>query len=176
MDALEAIFTRRSIRVFDPRPVSDESLRVLLKAAMSAPSAGNEQPWYFVVVRDRELFERILKFHPYSHSLKSASLAVLVCADLDLEKYSGYWTQDCSAAAQNLLLAAHAQGLGGVWLGIYPIEERIQGVRSLFGLPANVVPMAILPIGYPAETRPEENRYQDERVFLNRWGNTNTVR
>ena len=169
MDTLDAIFTRRSIRKYTDRAVPDDLVSQLLKAAMAAPSAGNEQAWQFIVIRDRALLDAIPKFHPYSAMLKYASMAVLVCGDLTLEKYKGYWVQDCSAAAQNLLLAATAQGLGAVWTGVYPMEDRVAGMRKLLNLPEHVIPLSLLPIGYPAEQPAQTDRFNTERVYKDRW-------
>ena len=169
MDALEAILTRRSIRQFTDQSVSEAVVEDLLRAAMSAPSAGNQQPWQFVVITDRELLDTIPSIHPYSAMLRQAPLAILVCGDEQLETHKGYWVQDCSAATQNLLLAAHARGLGAVWLGIYPRMDRVAGLRKLLGLPEHVVPMALVAIGHPAEHLPPAERYNAARVHRNRW-------
>lgn len=170
MDAMEAILSRRSIRRYTDQPVPDEVVHDLLKAAMSAPSAGNQQPWHWVVINERRILNEIPGIHPYSAMLKEAPLAVLVCGDLKLETNKGYWVQDCSAATQNLLLAAHATGLGAVWLGVYPREERVVALRKLLGLPEHIVPLALVAIGYPAEAKPPANRYVAARVHYNRWG------
>jgi nitroreductase len=169
MDAIEAITTRRSIRKFTTEPVSEHTLHELLDAAMLAPSSSNGQPWHFVVITDRKVLDQIPKFHQYSGMLKEAPLAIVVCGDLKLEMGKGVWVQDCSAATENLLLAAHAVGLGAVWLGVYPIEERVSGVRMLLGLPADIIPLCIIAIGYPAETKPPANRFNPERVHRNKW-------
>lgn len=169
METMDAILGRRSIRRYTSKPVEGALVREILAAAMSAPSAGNEQPWHFIVITNRSLLDEIPKFHPYSTMLKEAALAILVCGDLNLEKYKGYWIQDCSAATQNLLLAAHARGLGAVWLGIYPIEERVKGMRELMGLPDHVVPLSLVSLGYPAERKPPANRFREARVHDNRW-------
>ena len=169
MDALGAIFSRRSIRKYTEQPVSDEAVKELLAAAMAAPSAGNEQPWHFVVMDDREILDEIPKFHPYSRMLGEAPMAILVCGDLELQKYEGYWVQDCSAATENLLIAAQAKGLGAVWLGVYPIEERVAGFRKLLGVPDHVIPFALISIGYPAEQKIRADRYDSSRVRRNRW-------
>jgi len=130
MEILEAIKTRRSIRKFTDKKVSKEDINTLkvskedintlLEAAMQAPSAGNQQPWEFIVIDDRKILDVIPDFHPYSKMLKESPIAILVCGKIDATKYCGYWVQDCSAATQNILLAAHGVGLGAVWLGIYP--------------------------------------------------------
>ena len=169
MEAMEAILSRRSIRRYTDQPVSDETIKELLEAAMSAPSAGNEQPWHFVVIKDREILNAIPNLHPHSGMLKDAPVAILVCGDLDLQKYEGYWVQDCSAATQNLLVAVQAKGLGGVWLGVYPIEDRVVGIRKMLGMPDNVVPFALLSIGHPAEQKPPGDRYDASRVHNDQW-------
>ena len=169
MDTLNAIFTRRSIRKYTDQAVPEELVTDLLKAAMAAPSAGNEQAWQFIVIRDRALLDAIPKFHPYSAMLKYASVAVLVCGDLTREKYKGYWVQDCSAATQNLLLAATAQGLGAVWTAVYPLEDRVAGMRKLLDLPEHVVPLALVPIGFPAEQPGRADRFDQARIHHDRW-------
>lgn len=169
MDAIEALLTRRSIRAFTSDPIPDGVLRDLLQAAMYAPSAGDEQPWRFVVITERALLHRVQSFHPYAAMMDEAPLAVLVCGDLRLEKHKDMWVQDCSAATQNLLLAAHAHGLGAVWLGIHPIRERMDGCRRLLNLPEAVVPLALVPIGYPAEHPSQPRRFREERIHYNRF-------
>lgn len=169
MDAMDAILSRRSVRQYTAQPVPDEVIRELLKAAMSAPSAGNEQPWHFVVIDDRRTLDAIPKFHPYSAMLRSAAVAILVCGDERMEKHKGFWVQDCSAATQNILLAAHAEGLGAVWLGVYPVEERVVGFRELLGIPEDVIPFSLVSVGYPAEQKPLADRYDGSRIHDNRW-------
>jgi nitroreductase len=169
MDAIQAILSRRSIRKYTSQPVSEVTVKELLQAAMAAPSAGNQQPWHFVVIRDRQILAEIPRVHPHSSMVPSAQLAILVCGDLQREKHGGYWVQDCSAATQNLLLAAHAKGLGAVWLGVYPREDRVTGLRKLAGLPQHVVPLALIPIGYPAEDKPRAERYDPSRVHQDGW-------
>jgi nitroreductase len=169
MDTMTAIFTRRSIRRFKSKPVAPEVVTELLKAAMSAPSAGNERPWHFIILTDRAILDEIPKFHPYSAMLKQAHLAVLVCGDTSLEKHQGYWVLDCSIATENLLLAAHAKGLGAVWCGIYPTADRVENVKKLLDLPASVVPFALIPLGFPDENRETEERFDASRVHQNRW-------
>ncbi|HEY6838453.1 MAG TPA: nitroreductase family protein [Geobacteraceae bacterium] len=169
MDALEAILTRRSVRRYTDEPIAAELLDELLNAAMHAPSAGNEEPWHFVVVTDRETLDAIPRFHPYAVMLRQAPAAVVVCGDPTLEKYNGYWVLDCAAATENLLLAAHARGLGGVWVGVHPQPEREAGVRELLGIPAHVIPFAIVALGHPAERPPKAERFDSRRVHRNRW-------
>ncbi len=169
MDAMEAILSRRSIRRYSKDPVPDSVLKEILEAAMSAPSAGNQQPWHFVVINKREILDKIPEFHPHSQSLIMASVAILVCGDLELEQHKDFWVQDCSAAIENILIAVRAKGLGAVWLGIYPREERVSGMQKLLGIPPHVIPLAVIPIGHPAEDRPPAMRFNAARVHFNRW-------
>jgi nitroreductase len=169
MDAMEAILSRRSIRRYTSEPVPQELIKELLEAAMSAPSAANEQPWQFVIIDDRHILDEIPRVHPYASMLKEAFWAIAVCGDLNLEMVSGYWVQDCSAATQNILIAANAKELGAVWLGVYPREERVKAVQKLLGLPEHVIPLGFISIGYPAEKKPPSNRYDESRVHHNQW-------
>ena len=169
MDALEAIHTRRSIRRYEDRPVPDEVVQKLLAAAMTAPSARNAQPWQFVVIDDRGLLGEIGRAHPNAEMAARAPLGILLCGDLSLELSEGYWPVDCAAAAQNLLLAAHALGLGAVWTGVYPRQQRMDDHRRWHGVPENVMPHSLIVLGYPAEQRTAEDRYRPERVRRNRW-------
>lgn len=169
MNTLEAIHTRRSIRKYTSAPVSEEAIKSLLAAAMSAPSAGNEQPWQFVVITERTVLDKIPTVSPYAGMCREAPVAILVCGDLTLEKFPGFWVQDCSAAAQNLLLAAHDLGLGAVWTGIYPMEDRVKGFRGLLGLPEHVVPLALIPVGHPAQELSSQDRFREDRVHYNKW-------
>jgi nitroreductase len=169
MDCLEAIMTRRSIRRFTDQPVEDEVVDRLLRAAMAAPSAGNQQAWRFVVVRDRDVLHRLADASPYASVLPTAPLAFVVCAEPAVQKHAGFWVQDCSAAAENLLLAAHALGLGAVWLGYYPVLERVQGATDALGLPEGILPMSVVPVGWPKEQPPPVDRYDATYVHRDRW-------
>jgi len=169
MDAMDAVLSRRSIRKYNKKPVSDELIKKLLDAAMSAPSAGNEQPWHFIIITDPRILSKIPTFHNHAEMLKGASLAILVCSDMNLDKHKGMWVQDCSAATENMLIAVQAQGLGAVWLGIYPREERINGLRKLLSIPEHIIPFSLISIGYPAETKPKANRYNESRIHYNKW-------
>jgi nitroreductase len=160
MDALKAMLTRRSIRKYTGEPVPDDTLNALLEAAMSAPSAGNQQPWHFVIITRNDLLEKVPGINPH---------AAMVCAEPALEKHKGYWVQDCSAATQNILTAAHAMGFGAVWTGVYPNEERVQGFRGLLGLPKGIIPLSLVVVGRPAESKPPSKRYTPSRVHKNGW-------
>lgn len=169
MDLFEAIYGRRSIRQYTDQPVSEGIIEELLKAAMAAPSANNGQPWHFVVMDDRAILDAVPKWHPYASMMTQASLAIAVCADTQGGRSGAYWVQDCSAATQNLLLAAHARGLGAVWLGIHPERERVKEAQKLLALPKDVIPLAIVAVGYPAERKPPNDRFDAGRVHRNRW-------
>ncbi len=169
MEAYEAILTRRSIRTYTGQPVAEEMIHKLLVAAMSAPSAGNQQPWQFVVTTERSLLDALADLLPFGKMLKQAPLAITVCGDAKGSPREGYWVQDCSAATENLLLAAHALGLGGVWLGVYPREERVAGVRQILGIPEHITPLCVVAVGHPAEPAGPADRYRPERVHRERW-------
>jgi len=169
MDALTAIHGRRSIREYTSQPVPEELVCKVLSAAMAAPSASNQQPWQFVVIDDRTILSEIPKFNPAAGPLKQAPLAITVCGDLRVEKSEGFWVQDCSAAIQNLLLAAHANGLGAVWLGVYPLKNLVAEMRKLLGLPEEVIPLAVIALGYPAEHKQPVDRFDPSRIHWNWW-------
>ncbi len=166
---MEAILTRRSIRSYTSDAVPDNVLKELLKAAMAAPSADNEQPWHFMVIKDRNTLNQIPTVHPYAKMIKKAPVAILVCGDPDLALHGEMWVQDCSAATENILIAVQSKGLGAVWLGVYPREERINGLRRLLQIPNRIIPFALIPIGYPAEEKPPSNRYREDRIHHDIW-------
>jgi nitroreductase len=141
----------------------------MLAAAMTAPSAGNEQPWEFVIVNDAAILAEIPTVHPYAGMAPKAPLGILVCGNTAKEKYRGFWVQDCSAATENLLLAAVGCGLGAVWLGVYPVEERVKAFAALFGLPEEVIPMAFVVIGHPKKEQQPQNRFDASKTHLNGW-------
>ena len=169
MDLFEALYTRRSIRSFTDVPVAEADLETLLRAAMAAPSAGNAQPWHFVVVTERAVLDAIPGIHPYAAMCKTAQAAVVVCAELSLEKYPGNWVLDCAAATQNLLLAARGLGIGSVWCGLYPQQERMAAMAGLLKLPEGVAPHALAVLGHPAQEFKKIDRFKPERVHRNGW-------
>lgn len=169
MEPINMILSRRSIRKFTKDPVPDDTITNLLLAAMSAPSAGNEQPWHFIVIRDINILNKIPDIHPYSEMVVETPVSIMVCGEPAKETYKGFWPLDCSAATQNILLAAHASGLGSVWLGVYPLKDRIKGLQKLLGIPKSIIPFSILPIGFPAESKPPAGRYDASRVHYDSW-------
>ena len=169
METIKAISTRRSIRTFTSQQISEDMIEKLLRAGMQAPSARNYQPWHFVVTAERKILDKIPLIHPYAEMMYQATLAILVCGDLNLEKSVEYCAINCSAATQNILLAAHDLGLGAVWLGVYPRKERSEGLKKLFDIPQDIVPVSLLACGYPAETLAPEDRFNQDRLHKNRW-------
>lgn len=169
MEAMEAILTRRSIRDYVEGEINQDQIKQMLLAAMSAPSAGDQQPWQFIVVNEPETRQAIADFLPNGKMAARAAVAIVVCGDLNEEKNVGYWVQDCSAATQNLLLAAHALGLGAVWLGVHPRQEREDNIRRLLKLPEHVIPLCVVAVGYPAKEGKALDRYREGRVHYNQW-------
>ncbi|MCA1926871.1 MAG: nitroreductase family protein [Calditerrivibrio sp.] len=169
MDAIEAIETRRSIRSFIDKKVEPEKIEKLLSLAMCAPSAGNQQPWHFIVIDDEKVKNDIASLHPYAKMLFDAPLGIIVLGDTSLEKYSGYWVQDCSAAIMNILIAAPSLDLQTVWCGIYPTEERVKSIKNYFNLPDNVIPLALIVVGYSNKKGFKVDRFKKDRVRYNRF-------
>lgn len=165
----DPVLRRRSIRKYTDEPVDEALVARLLRAAMAAPSAGDQRPWQFVVVRDRDTLRAVTTFHPYARMLGQAPLAILVCGDTRLEKWPQFWEQDCAAATENLLIEAEVLGLGAVWLGVHPLPERVAGLRRLLGIPDHVVPFALVAVGWPAQRKPPADRYDPSRVHHDRW-------
>ena len=169
METLKAIHTRHSVRKFTAKKVEERLIQEIINAGMMAPSAGNERPWHFVVIRERASLKAIGDSHPYASMVTKAPVAVLICGDLNQDNYEGYWIQDCAAATQNMLLATHDLGLGSVWVGLYPRAQRVTDVRRIINLPEHIVPFAILPLGCPAEAKEEENRFDASRIHWECW-------
>jgi len=169
MDALQAIFSRRSIRKFTRQPVAGDQIEILMKAASVAPSAGDQRPWHFVVITDTAVLRKLSAAMPKCEMLDTATLGILVCGDEALEKIPGYWVQDCSACAENILLAAHALGLGAVWIAIHPIPDRFNPCREILNVPENIFPFALIAAGHPNENLQGEDRLDPSRIHNNLW-------
>jgi nitroreductase len=169
MDAINNIFSRRSIRRYRPDPVTPESIRTVIEAAMFAPSSADQEPWRFVVIEDKETIKTISVEHPYATFLTQCPVVILVCGATKDLHHGAFWTDDCAAATQNMLLAAHALGLGSIWIGIHPIEERMNMMRRLANLPEGVEPFALIPLGYAAETPEQPDRYHSEWIRSESW-------
>lgn len=166
---LHWIHSRRSIRKYKDKALPDSAIEEILRAAMYAPSAVNRQPWHFIVVTDREVLDRVTEIHPNASFLNTASHAILVCGDDQLQHDDGYYVVDCGAATQNLLLAAHMLGIGACWIGVHPREERKRRFSELFGLPEHVHPFAMVSLGYPDEEKSTPERFRPERIHYNTW-------
>jgi nitroreductase len=165
-DRLWPVFSRRSIRVYTDESVSEADMQSLLEAGMAAPSASNRKPWHFVIVTDRETLRALAKAHPYGKMLSRAGAAIAVCGD---PRVSTWWVQDCSAATENILIAAAALGLGAVWLGSHGNPERERAIRGVLGIPDSIGVLSLLSIGHPAEEKEARTQYDARRVHQDRW-------
>ena len=166
-ELIQTIFARRSIRKYTDQPVSEADVKTMLEAAMAAPSASNLKPWHFVVVNERTTLDWLARVHPYGKMLFEAPLCIAVCGDTRISRR--YWVQDCSAATENLLLAATALGLGSVWLGVYPRQDRIAAMRNALSIPEPVFPLNLISIGRPAEHKAARTQYDQARVHDGHW-------
>ncbi len=164
------IMTRHSVRRYLDMPVTDEQVTALLHAGMAAPSGCNKQPWEFIVVNDEELLSKLADALPYAKMTAKAPLAIIVCGNM--ERFiegpdENLWEQDCSAASENILLAANALGLGAVWTCLYPHDDRIESVKHILNIPDNLVPFNLIPVGYPAQNHDSMDKWHLERVHIN---------
>ena len=173
--ALECILTRTSVRQYDEnRTISRDTIETLLRAAMAAPTAVNKQPWAFVAIDNRQDLDSLAAVLPYARMLAKAPLAIVTCGDMSKTidgetPDKGFWIQDVSAATENLLLAAHALGLGAVWTGVYPDADRVKAVQQRLGMPDSIIPLAVVPVGYPAGPQTPKDKWKTENVHFNRW-------
>ena len=164
--AIENIFSRKSVRSYEDKDIEKEKIALLLQAAMAAPSGRDLRPWEFIVLNDRTILDSLSVKLPYAKMLTQARYAIVVCGDV---ARSSYWYLDCSAAAQNILLAAEAQGLGAVWTAAYPYEDRIRVVRKYTELPGNIVPLCVIPFGYPAALQEPKQKYDEKKVHYEKY-------
>lgn len=165
-DAMETIFARKSVRKYLPKPVEKEKVELLLKAGMAAPSGKDVRPWEFIVITDRATLDAMAAALPYAKMLKEAPMAIVVCGDTTK---SSYWYLDCSAATQNILLAAEALGLGAVWTATYPYPERMDVVKEHTNLPDQVNSLCVIPVGYPAMPHSPKDKWDATRVHEGKW-------
>ena len=173
MDFFNVLFNRRSIRNYKDKEIPISKINQILKAGMMAPSAHNQQLWEFVVIDDKSKINQIADFHPYAKMLYGAPLVILICANLSKEKAKGFFAQDCSASMQNMLLAMHALGLGGVWISAYPRKKRIIKIRKMLNAPNDVIPFALIPVGYPDEKHIKIDRFDTKKIHKNEWNYKN---
>lgn len=169
---LSNIATRTSIRDYQHKAVEKEKVEKMLRAGMAAPTAMNKQPWHFVVVDSRQVLDALSSANPHATMLKKAPLAIVVCGDMDKTIDGGgrdFWIQDCSAVTENILLAAHAMGLGAVWTGVYPAEDRCQAISKVLGLPETIIPLSCIVIGYPGENPQPKDKFKEDNISYNRY-------
>ena len=171
-EAIDNIMTRVSVREFTGEKISDGQIDTLLRAAMAAPSAINKQPWAFIVVTDEAMIEKLGEALPYSRCSNHPACAFIPCGDLSKAipgEMAGFWINDVSAATENLLLAAHAMGLGAVWTGLHPDMNRAAMVQRMLGLPEHIIPLCVVPVGVPAEQPDVKDKYKPENIHYNGW-------
>ena len=168
-DTLTAIFTRRSIRRFSPRPIGSAEQYILLRAAFAAPSSENALTKRFIVISDREMLDALPSLHPSAGPARETPLALLICCDTSASPQTVFWPQDCAASAENVMLAARSLGIGSLWCGIHPVEAREEAFMKAFGLPGMVRPASLLLLGYPLQDFLEEKRYDAHLIRSNHW-------
>ena len=171
--AINNIMTRTSIRQYTNEPVTKADVETMLRAGMAAPTAANRQPWHFVAITSKEKLAELAGNNPRGGMLKQAALAIVVCGNMEKTmpgKGQGFWVQDCSAATENILLAAHALGLGAVWTGLYPDEDRAGVVAKVLKLPETIIPLCTIVIGHPAEQPQPKDKWKPENVSYNEYG------
>ncbi|MCD8194582.1 MAG: nitroreductase family protein [Tannerellaceae bacterium] len=166
-ETLHTIFNRKSVRQYTEKPVEKEKIEILLKAGMTAPSSMDNRPWSFVVVTDRAMLDTMAEGLPYAKMLKETKQAIVVCGDTTLSPRN--WFIDCSAVTQNILLAAESMELGAVWTAVYPNDNRISIVRNTLNIPGHVIPLAVVPFGYPRGAHSPKDKYDPARIHVNGW-------
>ncbi len=169
---IDCIMTRASVRSYTDEQVSDSIVNIILRAGMAAPTAANQQPWHFVVVNEHNLKDSITAAFEYTKMVEHCSFAVVVCGDMDnlFEgdiPDGGFWVEDCSAASENMLIGAHALGVGGVWCGIYPLKDREQRLRAILNLPSNLTPLNVMAFGYPAQPVAPKDKWAPAKIHYN---------
>jgi nitroreductase len=167
---LDTIFHRRSIRKFTDQPLDEATLTLLLQAGMAAPSAVNSQPWEFIVITEPEVLARVRGKLPFAHHNAPAAIIVLGSPER-ANNTAGrmFWEQDCSAAMENMLIAAVGLGLGAVWVGIHPVKPFVQAVRQVLDIPEKVTPLGMMHVGHPAEEKPARTQYDEHKVYWQKY-------
>jgi nitroreductase len=167
---LDVIFKRRSIRVYQEKTVSKDTLELLLQAAMAAPSARNSRPWEFIAINEKEIMDKFRASLKYGNYNAPAAIAVLCNLKIaQNDSSTRFWVQDCSAAVENILIAAAGLGLGTVWIGTYPKEDVIKTEQEILGIPESIIPLALIYVGYPGEEVPARTQYEESRVHWQRF-------
>jgi len=171
-DTFKTIFKRTSVRKFTPAAIDRETLVMLARCGMAAPSANNRQPWFIIAVTDRQLLKALGDELPYAKMTRDAAAALVVCGDHGNDTtgmMNRYWVQDCSAVTENILLAVESLGLGAVWTATYPYEERMEPVRRILNLPANLVPLNVIPLGYPEGEHKPKDKWDENKFRFNQF-------
>ena len=169
MELLEAITTRASIRKYTDQPLTEQEINTLLLAGFCAPSAMNRRPWHFLVVRDRTLLQQIGESSTYGKMIPKAAACIVACGDKERTTFPELLTDDCAAAIQNILLAAHGIGLGAVWCGLVKGQEFYESVKELFQLPTQIEPEGLIAIGHPAETKEHPESFEPDKIHYDQW-------
>lgn len=172
IETLQVIHSRKSVRTYTDKQVSKEAITELVKAAMAAPTAVNKQPWAFIAIDERKVLDQLAEELPYAKMLKHATAAIVVCGDTQkaLEGWENiFWVQDCSAATQNILLAAEAMQLGAVWTAVYPATDRMHTVTNILHLPEHIIPLNVIPIGYPKTEGKVQDKWNNENLHWQKW-------
>jgi len=165
--SIDNIFARRSIRRYTKRQVEEKDLKRIIEAGMAAPSSRNRKPWHLVTVTERKTLDRLAEAHPYGKMLLEATAAIAVCGDTGISP--DYWVQDCSAATENILIAAAGLGVGTCWLGCHPREERVSAIREVLGIPREIGILSLIALGHPAETKEPRTQYDESRDHRESW-------
>lgn len=166
MELLKGIITRRSIRKYRDKEIEEEKILKIVEAGMYAPSSRNRRPWFFIVIKNKNILKEIADFHPYAKMLYRAPVAILVCGNKDLQEVEGYIALDCAASTQNMLLAASGLGIGSCWIGIYPRKERMDFIKKLLKLEENLIPISLISLGWPDEEKEVPERFEKEKIKI----------
>lgn len=167
---LENIYHRSSCRHFSNKEIKDKTLIELVRAAMAAPTGKDRRPWEFIIIKERATLDKLSDALPFAKMLSTASAAIVVCGNTDIENGgSPYWQLDCSAATQNILLAAHSLKLGALWTAAYPYKERIDPVKEILSIPPHITPLSIIPVGYPSKELRVKDKFNEEKIHIEKW-------
>lgn len=173
-EVISTILDRKSVRQFLDKPIEETKIELIIRAGMSAPSARNRQPWKFFAVDDKDLLSELAEGLPYAKMLADAPLGIVVCGDIrDKEDITAqnFWVQDCAAAVENILIAVEALGLGAVWTACYPKPERVEVPQKVLNMPEGIIPLCVIPVGYPAFDTPAKDKWNENNFIRNKWEN-----
>ena len=170
---LSTIQSRKSVRHFTDKIISEEDMTTVLRAGMAAPTAMDKRPWQFIVIRDTTMMKELRKGLYYARGLDQSTAAIVVCGDMTkvLKDSPEFWITDTSAATENILLALESMGLGGVWSGVYPSEKAMTFVSGLLNLPETILPLNIIPVGYPAGFEKPKDKFDTSTIHYEKWAN-----